>query len=209
MIGQQNAVANALSLFRDPVTAEKRALLDRRWSALDDAVKLPGQGLGRKATGCGATAGIQPKCDFSCTGCYLGSEANRIPALPLAAVLAQLDALRAYLGPKSNVQITDGEVTLRPGRRAHRRPAPRAQDRRRADGHDPRRHAAPQARPAGAADRARLPHRDLHPHRHHPARPRRLSRAGLGGRVDAAARRVRGHDPRPRAAAPDAVCAPP
>jgi Radical SAM superfamily len=114
MIGQQNAVANALSLFRDPVTAEKRALLDRRWSALDEAVRLPGQGLGRKATGCGATAGIQPKCDFSCTGCYLGSEANRIPSLPLAAVLGQLDALRAYLGPKSNVQITDGEVTLRP-----------------------------------------------------------------------------------------------
>lgn len=58
--------------------------------------------------------GIQPKCDFSCTGCYLGSEANQIPALPVEAVLRQLDALRAFLGPKSNVQITDGEVTLRP-----------------------------------------------------------------------------------------------
>ncbi|HEX8251749.1 MAG TPA: radical SAM protein [Thermoanaerobaculia bacterium] len=115
MLGQQqHAAANAWSLFLDPVTAEKRKLLDERWSTLDPAVKLPGQGLGRKATGCGATVGIQPKCDFSCTGCYLGSEANRIPALPLAAVLAQLDALRAYLGPKSNVQITDGEVTLRP-----------------------------------------------------------------------------------------------
>ncbi len=73
-----------------------------------------GQGLGRQATGCGATAGLQPKCDFSCTGCYLGSEANRIPPLPLSAVLAQLDLLRRHLGPKSNVQITDGEVTLRP-----------------------------------------------------------------------------------------------
>ena len=114
MIGEARSLSRAWALFRDPVTAEKRSLLARRWDALDPAVKLPGQGLGQKATGCGATIGIQPKCDFSCTGCYLGSEANRIPPLPVSAVLAQLDALRAHLGPKSNVQITDGEVTLRP-----------------------------------------------------------------------------------------------
>jgi hypothetical protein len=104
----------AWQLFRDPVTPEKRGLLAARWAALDPALRLPGQGLGQKATGCGATIGIQPRCDFACTGCYLGHEANRIPALPAAAVLAQLDALRRHLGPKSNVQITDGEVTLRP-----------------------------------------------------------------------------------------------
>lgn len=114
MIGQPASLLRAWSLFRDPVTAEKRALLAERWATLDAAVKIPGQGLGQKATGCGATVGINPKCDFSCTGCYLGSDANRIPPLPLAAVLRQLDQLRAHLGPKSNVQITDGEVTLRP-----------------------------------------------------------------------------------------------
>lgn len=114
MIGETASFARVWSLFRDPVTSEKRALLAQRWSSLDPALKLPGQGLGQKATGCGATMGIQPKCDFSCTGCYLGSEANRIPPLPVDAVLRQLDALRAWLGPKSNVQITDGEVTLRP-----------------------------------------------------------------------------------------------
>jgi MoaA/NifB/PqqE/SkfB family radical SAM enzyme len=118
MIGEAGTLTASLtrawSLFRDPVTAEKRRLLAERWSTLDPAVKLPGQGLGQKATGCGATIGIQPKCDFACTGCYLGSDANRIPPLPLSAVLAQLDALRRHLGPKSNVQITDGEVTLRP-----------------------------------------------------------------------------------------------
>ncbi len=114
MIGEPPSLLRAWSLFRDPVTAEKRALLAERWSSLDPAVRLPGQGFGRKATGCGATIGIQPRCDFSCTGCYLGSEANRIPALPVSAVLAQLDLLRKYLGPKSNVQISDGEVTLRP-----------------------------------------------------------------------------------------------
>ena len=114
MIGETPSLSRAWSLFRDPVTAEKRALLAERWAQLDPAIKLPGQGLGQKATGCGATIGIQPRCDFACTGCYLGDEANRIPALPLSAVLAQLDQLRKYLGPKSNVQITDGEVTLRP-----------------------------------------------------------------------------------------------
>jgi len=114
MIGQPLSLRKAFSLLRDPVTAEKRRLLAERWSSLDTGVKYPTQGLGQKATGCGATIGIQPRCDFACTGCYLGDEANRIPALPLAAILAQLDQLRTYLGPKSNVQITDGEVTLRP-----------------------------------------------------------------------------------------------
>lgn len=114
MIGQPLSWKSVSSLFVDPVTPEKRVLLKQRWDGLSPEIKLPTQGLGQKATGCGATIGIQPRCDFACTGCYLGEEANHIPALPLDAVLRQLDALRAYLGPKSNVQITDGEVTLRP-----------------------------------------------------------------------------------------------
>ena len=114
MIGEPRSIRRAWDLFQDPVTPEKRALLAERWAGLDPALRLPGQGLGQKATGCGATAGIQPRCDFACTGCYLGREANQIPALPVEAVLRQLDELRRWLGPKSNVQITDGEVTLRP-----------------------------------------------------------------------------------------------
>jgi len=114
MIGQAPSLKHAVDLFRDPVTPEKRRLLTERWDALAPEVRRAGQGLGQKATGCGATIGIQPRCDFSCTGCYLGAEANHIPALPLSAIKAQLAELRRYLGPKSNVQITDGEVTLRP-----------------------------------------------------------------------------------------------
>ncbi|HXI11895.1 MAG TPA: radical SAM protein [Thermoanaerobaculia bacterium] len=114
MIGQPLSLKKAYSLLRDPVTSEKRRILAERWASLEKDVKYPTQGLGQKATGCGATIGIQPRCDFACTGCYLGDEANRIPALPMSAILRQLDELRAYLGPKSNVQITDGEVTLRP-----------------------------------------------------------------------------------------------
>ncbi|HVT18989.1 MAG TPA: radical SAM protein [Thermoanaerobaculia bacterium] len=114
MIGRRTSARKLLGILRDPVPAAKRAILARRWQELDHAIRLPGQGLGRKATGCGATIGVQPRCDFACTGCYLGREANQVPALPTAAVLAQLDELRRHLGPKSNVQITDGEVTLRP-----------------------------------------------------------------------------------------------
>ncbi len=114
MLGQTRSFRVLAELFRNPATDEKRALLAQRWAALDPALHLPGQGLGRQATGCGATIGIQPRCDFACTGCYLGQEANDIPALPTSAILRQLDELRRWLGPKSNVQITDGEVTLRP-----------------------------------------------------------------------------------------------
>ncbi len=114
MIGQPTSFERLAELFRNPATDEKRALLAHRWEGLDPALRLPGQGLGRQATGCGATIGIQPRCDFACTGCYLGREANDIPALPTSAILRQLDELRRWLGPKSNVQITDGEVTLRP-----------------------------------------------------------------------------------------------
>jgi hypothetical protein len=114
MIGQPTSFKRVVELFRDPATAEKRAILEERWAGLDPALRLPGQGLGQKATGCGATIGIQPRCDFACTGCYLGREANDVPAMSTEAVLRQLDELRHWLGPKSNVQITDGEVTLRP-----------------------------------------------------------------------------------------------
>src|SRR3954452_3748007 len=114
MIGEPRSLRRVWELFQDPATPENRALMAARWAGLDPALRLPGQGLGQKATGCGATIGVQPRCDFACTGCYLGHEANRVPALPTAAVLRQLDELRRWLGPKSNVQITDGEVTLRP-----------------------------------------------------------------------------------------------
>src|SRR5205085_1434027 len=63
---------------------------------------------------CGATIGAMPRCDFACRGCYLGEEANRIPALPVEAVKAQMRALRPTLGHAGNLQLTDGEVTLRP-----------------------------------------------------------------------------------------------
>ncbi|MBI5771192.1 MAG: hypothetical protein HZA93_25690 [Verrucomicrobia bacterium] len=54
-----------------------------------------------------------PKCDFACKGCYLGEDANRARPRPLADIKRQLDVLRTWLGPAGNVQLTDGEVSLR------------------------------------------------------------------------------------------------
>ena len=104
----------ALGLLRAPVPAEKRAILKHRWDALEPKVRYPTQGLGRQATGCGATVGVQPRCDFDCTSCYLGKDANLATPLHVDDILLQLDRLRRHLGPKGNVQITDGEVTLLP-----------------------------------------------------------------------------------------------
>jgi Radical SAM superfamily len=110
----QGPLARAWRLLRQPVPEEKKRLLAERWQALDPRWRTPLQGFGRQATGCGATVGASPRCDFDCHGCYLGAAANRVPPLPRDETFAQLDRLRAWLGPKGNVQITDGEVTLLP-----------------------------------------------------------------------------------------------
>ena len=85
-----------------------------RWESLDPRWRTVGQGLGQQATGCGATIGVHPRCDFACTACYLGSGANHVHPIRLTQTFRQLDRLRAWLGPKGNAQITDGEVTLLP-----------------------------------------------------------------------------------------------
>ncbi len=54
-----------------------------------------------------------PRCDFSCSGCYLGKDANRVRPRPVDDVKAQMRLIRSWLGPAGNLQLTDGEVTLR------------------------------------------------------------------------------------------------
>ncbi|MEP4377791.1 MAG: radical SAM protein [Alphaproteobacteria bacterium] len=107
-------VARLWRLVRTPVSPETRASLDAAWTRLDPRFRTANQMYGRHEEGCGATIGVMPKCDFACRGCYLGADANRTPALSVEDVKAQLDLLRAELGPWGNVQLTDGEVALRP-----------------------------------------------------------------------------------------------
>lgn len=100
-------------LLREPVPREARTRLAAAWDRLDPRFRTANQMYGRHEEGCGATIGVMPRCDFACRGCYLGADANRTPALAVDAVKAQLDTLRAHLGPGGNVQLTDGEVSLR------------------------------------------------------------------------------------------------
>src|SRR5256884_9372317 len=57
--------------------------------------------------------GVVPPCDFPCRGCYLGADANRSRPRSVEDVKAQMRAIRQWLGPTGNLQLTDGEVTLR------------------------------------------------------------------------------------------------
>jgi hypothetical protein len=93
--------------------AEVRATLAGAWERLPEAFRGPTQFLGRHYAGCGATIGAMPKCDFSCAGCYLSADANRARPKPVPEIKQQLQQIRAWLGPAGNVQITDGEVSLR------------------------------------------------------------------------------------------------
>ena len=104
----------AAQVFVNPLEEDRRLALEARWNSLDPRWRTPYQAFGSKITGCAATIGLHPRCDFSCTGCYLGDEANRIAPFPLADIMSQLDRIRSWTGAKGSVQITDGEVTLRP-----------------------------------------------------------------------------------------------
>lgn len=103
-----------LRIARQPVPPETRQLLDAAWARLPPSLRTPNQFLGRHYAGCGATIGAMPRCDFACRGCYLGEAANQVPAASLAEVMGQLRVLRAWLGHGGNLQLTDGEVLLRP-----------------------------------------------------------------------------------------------
>lgn len=104
---------NLLSLIRSPVDAETRCNLQKKWLALAPELRTFRQLYGRYDEGCGATVGVMPRCDFACHGCYLGEQANAAKPRPLDEIKAQMRSLRSYLGRWGNLQLTDGEVTLR------------------------------------------------------------------------------------------------
>lgn len=108
------SLARLWHAFRQPVRPETRANLRRLWAELPEPVRTPAQLAGRQWEGCGATLGAMPRCDFACTACYLGGDANRTPPASLDEVREQLRLIRTRVGWRGNVQLTDGEVALRP-----------------------------------------------------------------------------------------------
>lgn len=105
---------SAMHAFFTPILPESRTLLKDNWQSLTPALQTPHQMFGRQGNGCGATIGAMPRCDFACRGCYLGAEANTVPAQSVEEIKQQMRVLRRTLGPAGNLQLTDGEVTLRP-----------------------------------------------------------------------------------------------
>ena len=103
-----------LRRFLYPVRPETRRDLAAANERLDAEFRTPHQIVGQMEEGCGATIGAMPECDFGCKGCYLGQNANATPPLPLDDLKAQMRTLRERLGVWGNLQLTDGEVTLRP-----------------------------------------------------------------------------------------------
>lgn len=101
-------------IVRTPVFAETRAQLKQNWATLPETLRTGRQMYGRQGNGCGATIGVMPRCDFACRGCYLGGEANSAPMQSVEEIKAQMRLLRPLLGNAGNLQLTDGEVTLRP-----------------------------------------------------------------------------------------------
>ena len=108
------SVGSMWRAFRQPVEAEARRTVAEAWQRLDPEFRVAHQTVGRQEEGCGATIGAMPQCDFGCTGCYLGRDANGVPPLGVAEVKEQMRVLRRRLGPWGNLQLTDGEVLLRP-----------------------------------------------------------------------------------------------
>jgi hypothetical protein len=101
-------------ILREPVLRETRENLARSWARLPAKFQTDRQMYGRQGNGCGATIGAMPRCDFACRGCYLGEDANTTPAQPVEEIKRQMRLLRPLLGNAGNLQLTDGEITLRP-----------------------------------------------------------------------------------------------
>lgn len=100
--------------FRHPVHPENRRNLQHLAQRLPPKFQTQQQMYGLHGEGCAATMGSMPRCDFACRGCYLGAEANQVPAQPLDEIKAQMRVLRHQVGRWGNLQLTDGEMTLRP-----------------------------------------------------------------------------------------------
>lgn len=84
------------------------------FQALDDhGLMAPSQVAGRHwAMGCVALE-ITQRCNLDCTLCYLSDMSEDVKDLPLEEVFRRIDMIHTHYGPRTNVQITGGDPTLR------------------------------------------------------------------------------------------------
>ncbi|WP_329048816.1 radical SAM domain-containing protein [Streptomyces violaceus] len=109
------AALRALERATRPYDPEFAAAMERRWAELPEAVRTPGQVLGRHGVGCEGTHGVFPKCNLKCTPCYHSRGANQVRVdgpHTQEQVTAQMGLLRALRGPRAHTQLIGGEVSL-------------------------------------------------------------------------------------------------
>jgi pyruvate-formate lyase-activating enzyme len=56
---------------------------------------------------------VTQKCNLDCSLCYLSDHAELAHDVPLAVLLRRIDMIEQHYGPKTSVQITGGDPTLR------------------------------------------------------------------------------------------------
>ena len=98
-----------------PVDPQTVTALATRWDSLPQLAQVPGQMLGRKFTGCEATHGVFPKCNFACKPCYHSADANKVRVdgpHTLGEVSKQMKYLRRKRGWGTFTQLIGGEVSL-------------------------------------------------------------------------------------------------
>ncbi len=107
--------AQAFELATRPVSPKEEQALAKRWNDLPASAKSPGQLLGKRSTGCEATHGVFPKCNFSCKPCYHSADANKVRVdgpHTIAEVTRQMGYMNSQRGFGQFAQLIGGEVSL-------------------------------------------------------------------------------------------------
>jgi 7,8-dihydro-6-hydroxymethylpterin dimethyltransferase len=74
---------------------------------------IPKQTAGKRwAVGCVALE-ITQRCNLDCTLCYLSEHSQAVQDLPLAEIFRRIDLIYTHYGPRTDVQVTGGDPTLR------------------------------------------------------------------------------------------------
>jgi len=71
------------------------------------------QQMGRRWAAACVALEITQRCNLDCSLCYLSEHSEAVADLPLPEVLRRVDMIRRQYGPRTDVQITGGEPTLR------------------------------------------------------------------------------------------------
>ncbi len=93
-------------------SAESRHDLIRK-RLTDNGLWLPKQTAGKRwAIGCVALE-ITQRCNLDCSLCYLSEHSQAVHDLPLEEIFRRIDLIFAHYGPRTDVQVTGGDPTLR------------------------------------------------------------------------------------------------